>query len=278
MKYTAQNEEFLELLAVDATNCHKLKEARQSQLSILWFTSTGNRIKIDSVDHTFNQNAILCLTEFHKIEPLSINKLILLRWNRSFYCIADHDSEISCKGLLFYGAAHLPIITLNNEYCDIWETVMKMFKIEMNTWDNLQHQMLQMMLKRTLILTARVYKSQEKIFDDPPELDIIREYNYLVELHFKEKHAVKDYADMLFRSPKTLSNLFKKSRHMSPSQVIQNRIIIEAQRQLIYTDQSISDIAEDLGFTDIQVFSRFFKKREGISPRKYRTREKMSNQ
>jgi len=278
MKFTAQNGEYLELVSIDSSNCHKLKESLQSELSILWFISDNNRVKIDSVEYQFDQNSIVCLTEFHQIETVYIDSIILLRWNRSFYCIADHDSEISCKGLLFFGASNLPIINLIDEDLEIWKTVMKMFNIEMSTHDNLQHEMLQMMLKRALILTARAYKAQEQIMDSPPDLDIIREYNYLVEQHFKAKHSVKDYADLLYKSPKTLSNLFKKSLHVSPLQVIHNRLMIESQRLLLYTDMSISDIAEDLGFSDIQVFSRFFKKRAGTSPNKFRSREKVSSQ
>jgi AraC-like DNA-binding protein len=52
------------------------------------------------------------------------------------------------------------------------------------------------------------------------QLDIVREYN-LVESNFKTKHQVADYAEMLNKSPKTLSNLFKKYNEKSPLQVIQ---------------------------------------------------------
>jgi AraC family transcriptional activator of pobA len=97
-------------------------------------------------------------------------------------------------------------------------------------------------------------------------LDIVREYNYLVESNFKTKHQVADYAEMLNKSPKTLSNLFKKYNEKSPLQVIQNRTILEARRLLHYSDKSIKEIAYEIGYEDIQSFSRFFKKMEGVSP------------
>jgi AraC-like DNA-binding protein len=71
---------------------------------------------------------------------------------------------------------------------------------------------------------------------------------------------------MLNKSPKTLSNLFKKYNEKSPLQVIQNRTILEARRLLRYSDKSIKEIAYEIGYEDIQSFSRFFKKVEGISP------------
>lgn len=103
--------------------------------------------------------------------------------------------------------------------------------------------------------------------------DIIRAFNFLVETHFREKHSVVDYADMLYKAPKTLSNLFKKLGNKTPLQFIHDRILLESHRLLMYSDKSISEIGYELGFNDVQTFSRFFKKKEGISPQDYRTSE-----
>jgi AraC-like DNA-binding protein len=81
---------------------------------------------------------------------------------------------------------------------------------------------------------------------------------------------VADYAEMLNKSPKTLSNLFKKYNEKSPLQIIQNRIILEARRLLRYSDKSIKEIAYVIGYEDIQSFSRFFKKMEGVSPSEFK--------
>ena len=75
---------------------------------------------------------------------------------------------------------------------------------------------------------------------------------------------------MLNKSPKTLSNLFAKLSNRSPLQIIQDRKMLEARRMLRYTDKTIKEIAYDLGFEDIQTFSRLFKKQESISPINFR--------
>jgi AraC-like DNA-binding protein len=49
--------------------------------------------------------------------------------------------------------------------------------------------------------------------------------------------------------------------------------MLEARRLLTYTEKSISEIGFELGFSDIQAFSRFFSKQEGSSPQKFRNRE-----
>lgn len=274
MKFEGKNKEYIEIVDIDKGNCELLNGSKPSELSLLWFTADDNEVNIDQVNYWFNKNDIVSLTEFHTVEAKSIRGLKLIRWNRPFYCIVDHDSEVSCKGILYYGASVVPVIRPDDADIELLDTVLKMFLIEMESRDNLQLEMLQMMLKRLLILCTRIYKSQKEFYQtDQISVDIIREYNYLVEMHFREKHSVKDYAEMLNKSPKTLSNLFKKNGSTTPLQYIKKRIMLEARRNLTYTDKPVSEIGYDLGFSDVQEFSRFFKNQEGCSPQNYRERE-----
>ncbi len=270
MLYTGQINEFIRLDEVSSLNCHLLKEKISEGLSVIW-TVDELIIKLDGVERHFKANDILFLTEFHTIEVLKIESVKLVRFNRAFYCISDHDNEVGCKGILFFGASHLPKISIPDTELEKFETLWKMFSIEMESSDDLKNEMLQMMLKRLLILCTRIYKEETELTSfDKNQLDIVREYNYLVENHFKTKHQVVDYANLLNKSPKTLSNLFKKYGNKSPLQIIQDRKVLEARRLLYYTDKSVKEIAYEIGFEDIQTFSRFFKKIEGVSPSNYK--------
>jgi AraC-like DNA-binding protein len=77
---------------------------------------------------------------------------------------------------------------------------------------------------------------------------------------------VQHYAALLNKSPKTIANLFSSHSTKTPLQVIHERIITEAKRLLLYTDKSVKEIANDLGFTDLTHFSKFFKNQTGQSP------------
>jgi AraC-like DNA-binding protein len=274
LKFTGQNKEYIEIVEINKANANLLNDTKESELSLIWFKSDNNKVTIDAVDYVFNNNDIISLTEFHTINAESLQEATFIKWNRSFYCVVDHDSEVGCKGILYYGASTVPIISLDEKHVDILTTLFKMLYIEMESRDNLQLEMLQMMLKRLLILCTRIYKDQNLVSNlRTQSIDTIREYNYLVEQHFKTKHTVKAYADLLFKSPKTLSNLFKKYGDTTPQQFIQNRLMLEARRMLTYTEKPISEIGFELGFSDLQSFSRFFSKQEGHSPQKFRNRE-----
>lgn len=272
MKFVGTNQECIELLDLNQDSKEKILENVDGALSILWFQEDDNTLEIDSIKYKFQKNELICLTNFHKVKINQLNNTKFLRFNVPFYCIVNHDSEVGCKGILFYGSKSTPRIDISTEGdLAILELSWQSLESEMNSKDNLQLEMLQMLLKRILIILTRKYKNQEN-FSELPKLqsDIIREFNYLVESHFREKHSVSEYATLLNKSPKTLSNIFGKLHDRSPLQLIQNRILLEVKRLLTYTDKGISDIAYEVGFNDIQSFSRFFKKQEGVSPTDFR--------
>lgn len=271
MKYVGKNGEYFEVIDITTENNDILKSAKENELSLLWFNSDDNLLKIDSKEYIFKTNDILCVTEFHKMDVVKTHTLKLLRFNKPFYCVLDHDSEVGCKGILYYGSFSLPIIRIPHTDIEILETVWKVLYMELESKDSLQLEMLQMMLKRILILSTRLYKSQNNFEAlSSSNSDIVRDFNFLVEKHFRDKHHVIDYANILNKSPKTLSNLFKKLGTNSPLQFIQDRLLIESHRLLKYSEKTISEIGYELGFNDVQSFSRFFKTKEGISPNEYR--------
>ena len=267
MIYKGQNNEFIELTDLQKGSSLTFDNMLLYPLTFVWIRGQKTDIVFEGMNLHLNNNTIICLTSFHKIEFNSIESARLIKFNREFYCVKDHDSEVSCKGLLFYGANQLPYFQIPENEIDKFETFWRMFHIEMQSKDDLQLEMLQIMLKRYIILCTRIYKSQMNLTNlEIKEVDIVREFHFFVEQHFKTKHLVQEYADLLNKSVKTLANTFSKVSDKSPLQIIHERKALEAKRMLRYTDKPIKEIAYEIGFEDIQTFSRFFKKMENSSP------------
>jgi AraC-like DNA-binding protein len=267
VEYIGSSGEFFSAIQLTNDNADLISERIQSGLTLIWIEEAGTELVIDGREVVPFPNTLICLTEFHHIEVKQFVSGRLLRFNRDFYCILTHDDEVSCRGLLFFGASQLPIIHLNESNQKAFNALWVVIETEMSASDDLQLEMLQMLAKRFLILATRAYKEQIKFEDlDTEQVDLIRSFNFLVEQHFREKHKVADYADLLFKSPKTLSNLFSKVGSKTPLNYIHERIAMEARRKLRHGNESVKEIAFDLGFDDLQSFSRFFKRVEGVSP------------
>lgn len=267
MVYKGINNEYIELTHLERGSFLTFDDTLTYPLIFVWLSGKATEIRFEGTAYTLGHNTILCLTVFHKIEFTTLESARIIKFNREFYCVKDHDSEVSCTGLLFYGANQLPYFQLPADEVEKFETFWRMFQIEMQSQDELQLEMLQMMLKRFIILCTRLYKSQGNYSKlDLSEVDLVRAFHYLVEQHFKTKHSVKEFAELLNKSSKTLANVFSQVSEKSPLQIIHERKILEAKRMLRYTDKPVKEIAYELGFEDIQTFSRFFKKAEHISP------------
>jgi len=249
-----------------------LKKAQQINLyTFIWANSHPVELVIDSVPITLPPNHILALTPIQYIQYIGGNDAILYQFNREFYCIKDHDHEVSCAGMLFFGNINIPIISLDEKEQQKYKTLHEVFIDELETKDNIQAEMLRMLMGRFIIKSTRLLKAKEGIIETPKssKVDLLRAYNVLVEQHFKEEHSVAFYAAKLFKSPKTLSNNFAKLNH-SPLQIIHERIILETKRLLTYTDKSAKEIAYEVGFEDASHLSRLFKKHTSQSPSEFK--------
>jgi len=75
---------------------------------------------------------------------------------------------------------------------------------------------------------------------------------------------------LLHISPKALARICKQYFHKTLTDLIAERIVIEAKRGLYLTSKSVKEIAWELGYEDEHYFSRFFKRNAEISPQYYR--------
>lgn len=100
----------------------------------------------------------------------------------------------------------------------------------------------------------------------------IERFRALVDRHFKERLPLAEYAGQLGITPGQLSRLCREVLGMSGLDVINARIVHEAQRDLVYTSSSIKQLADALGFVDEAYFGRFFRKQTGLTPREFRAR------
>lgn len=271
MIFKGKLEEYLFVSEIVPERMYMFNQDLKTGLSVIWNIGTKVKIVIDSQPLTIEKNCLLFLTSFHTIQKIEFEKLRVIQFNQPFYCVENHDSDVGCKGLLFFGASTVPKIQIGKEEKKQFDLIWKILEMEIDQMDDYSLEMLKSLLKRFLILSVRKYKQQNlNINENSNAIGIIREYNFLVEKHYKTKTTVAAYAEMLFKSPKTLSNFFKMHIDKSPIEIINNRRLLEAKRLLKYSKIPIQEIADELSFSDVQAFSNFVKKHTKKAPTSFR--------
>ncbi len=236
--------------------------------TFVWNQGEQQQWEVDQMPLTLPPNSIFSLSPGQSIcIPDEAGEYIIIQFNREFYCVQDHDHEVSCNGILFNGVLSTPMLILDDEDQRSFGILLEVIREEFGNKDDVQLEMLRTVLKRFIIKCIRLAKLQfSNNFISPEELDVVRHFSALVEKHFRRLHKVSDYADLMNKSPKTLANVFKAMGEKSPLQIIHDRIILEAKKLLVYTDKSAKEISFELNFSDPVQFSRLFKNVTGQTP------------
>ncbi|WP_054558878.1 AraC family transcriptional regulator [Croceitalea dokdonensis] len=245
---------------------------KKGYYKFMWALDNDVRLNVDGYDLILNKGQLIFCTPSDKVTmEIGQTGCISYVFNREFYCIRDHDYEVSCYGLLFYGSSQPRVISLNEKDSNSYIMMNQIMIEEFITKDHVQGEMLRVVLKRMLIKSTRLARNTMPNPELPDfKVDLIRRFNVLVDDNFKEKHQVSEYAKMLNKSPKTLSSLFKKYSDKTALTFINERILLEAKRLLLYSDKTSEEISYELGYKESGHFSKFFKNQVGKTPIEFR--------
>jgi AraC-like DNA-binding protein len=239
------------------------------------FVPAGYEITVDFNHYKTEAPTLFFLTyQYLDIKNGNSDEASLLYYNRDFYCIQIHDKEVACDGLLFHNVFEIPKVDLDESEVHVIKNLFQSIKEELEWKESSSEEMIRTYLKQLIIRATRKWKKQNLDNDTVKipsnELDVFRDFSRHLEIHFREKHNVADYADLLHIAPKTLTHKFKSLNLDSPNQFIINRILLEAKRLLFYTDKPVKEIAYNLGYEDPAYFNRLFTNKIGSTPTNFK--------
>ena len=134
-----------------------------------------------------------------------------------------------------------------------------------------QNSMLLAYLRVLLIYISRLYTAQFINDTGLSNRDLLTQFKALITERFAECHDVATYASMLHLSAGHFSEQIKEQSGKTAIEHIHDRLLLEAKRLLFHTNNSIKEIAFQLGFEDASYFNRFFKRLTSSTPLSYRT-------
>jgi AraC-like DNA-binding protein len=91
--------------------------------------------------------------------------------------------------------------------------------------------------------------------------------------HFHEAITLKQVADLIYMSESNFCKFFKKATGTTFSDYVNDLRITEACHMLLYTDETISHIANACGFESLSYFNRVFLKKNKQTPSVFRKSE-----
>jgi AraC family transcriptional activator of pobA len=98
----------------------------------------------------------------------------------------------------------------------------------------------------------------------------VEDLRRLIDEHFRKERLISFYAEKLAMTADRLNDHVKRAAGVTAGHLIRQRVLTEAKRQLVFTNQAIHEIAYDLAFSDPSHFTRFFRKQTGTTPQAFR--------
>lgn len=144
--------------------------------------------------------------------------------------------------------------------------------LEEYTHENDAREMMLYSLLGVLLVWLNRQGTPSKVIEDKSERKrgVLRQFARLVESHYREHLSLAEYAQRLGVSTTHLNCLCREFHGASVLSVLHQRLLLEAKRSLQYTSMTITQVSDYLGFSDVTYFSRFFRKRGGMTPKEFK--------
>ena len=249
---------------------------RNNFFTLIWIIEGAGNVNADFDGYSFEANSLFTFAPY---QPFIFTttvpiKGIAIYFHYDFFCIHKHQKELELNGVLYNNVYQPPFVKVDENAAATFKMLCEQIEIEMQHAALAQHELLVSYLKIFLITASRLKIEQQpkvaEMVKDAKEPFILQKLKDAIEENFKTKHTASEYASLLYISPKALAKITKLHFNKTLSSIINERIIIEAKRELYLTDKTVKEIAYELGYEDEFYFSRFFKVNADVSPQLYR--------
>jgi AraC-like DNA-binding protein len=238
---------------------------------ITLFTKGSGKHTIDFKTYNVSRGSIFFLSpsEIHSWTLSEDTDGYVLFFNASFY-VMDALSQQLFLLPFFKSKDKTRQLLLNEQELSKIEPVFTSIIQEAENAQVFRHSILRAYLDVLLFKLADLRASSNNERIQP--VSLVPELQALIESNFMQHWQVSQYAEKLNTTPQQLNNITKNYLNKTVAEIIQERMMAEAKRLLVYTSLTVSEIAYQLNFSDNSYFNRFFKKAENSTPEQFRKR------
>ncbi len=186
-----------------------------------------------------------------------------------FHSKEFYDSKTGLEKIqdypFFNSLNNSPLTLLKKENLKKITTLLAELKQEYEEDNALKFQKLFTLITNIYIELARVYKVQ-KHTEKQSYLSKLKELEELIDKNFKTIKYPNEYAALMAMTEKHLNRICRTCINKTTTDLISDRVVLEAKRLLTHSKLTVSQVAEELGYSDHSYFTRLFKKKTGETP------------
>nr|WP_256437277.1 helix-turn-helix domain-containing protein [Flavobacterium sp. CS20] len=250
-----------------------LEPHRHSHLfQLVWISDGKYIVTIDEEEHEIQNNHFLLLYP-NTIHATNFTKTVQgysMHFSSDFFEIHS-ENKSHLAGIIKHNISKkFLIVKMNSSTSKEVNGLIQYMNSTYVSGSFLKDEIIRSYLHLTLLKLFEYYNLHDSSTHYTSSQVIVNKFFQAVEEHFVSKKSVAEYARNLNLSEGYLNHVVKNETGHPAGKVIRERILHEAERLLIYSDKTISEIAYQLNFNHPTYFFRMFKKYIGKTPKDFR--------
>ncbi len=179
----------------------------------------------------------------------------------------------------FFRLTEINLLRLTGEDCAIMHDHCARLLATFERRQAYRAQMLYAYLLALLFECKRLYDiQQQQARHTPARQTLTARFQQFINQHFLTHKSVQDYAAILHVSADYLGQSVKAATGKTAHSLIAERVLLEAKKLLQYSDLSVAEIADHLGYGEATHFGRFFRQHQGLSPHVWRSQRRENSE
>jgi AraC family transcriptional activator of pobA len=263
----------LQRLESSFANIHRhVPPHRHDHYQLWWIISGHGSVTIDTRQYTISPPMLYYLSpgQVHTTQNSASLSGYSIRFTDAFFLSDTHEQTQLAELPLFYPLDVAPLIPVNRHQAASISALLRTIEQEYHSELVDRASVLRAYLHILLVQAKRLRQHLTTTHSSEASYLLTKRYLLLVEAQYHSTRSVAAYAAQLHVSAAHLNQMVKRTLNKTAHAVIQERMLLEAQRLLRYSTLSVAEIAQQLNFRDASYFGRFFKQKTGRSPQAFR--------
>ncbi len=262
----------------DANRDHPFHPHIHNFYQIVWFIKGVGRHYVDFHEYPIEDNMLFFVSpgQIHWFDENSRFDGIIIHFNGRFLSDERQNDNVFLKYNIFNAFDAKPCFKVCDACARFLSSIVEEIQEELTHKNDFAHsEYLNHLIKLFLIQIQRMGTRESNIQLQPNNSThrTFVKFRQMIENHYRHIHTAKEYALYMNITTRTLYNNVMEVAHITPLQMIDNRIILESKRMLKHTSLRVKEVAYQLGFEDPSYFVKFFKKQVGCLPLEFRERD-----
>ncbi|MFH6991565.1 helix-turn-helix domain-containing protein [Flavobacterium sp. FlaQc-48] len=251
----------------NSTLYEKIPHRRDDHFLFILQKNGYSKIVVDFKEITLTENSIICIL------PGQVHYVILVDSGTEASLLTVDSKLISKKNRAIFEENYFDYqsISLNSTTSHFFNSCIEL--AEASEKLNTSLEVIYSLTNTCVCLFAQAYK-EIKVSDTAISRKhvITKQFKSLLLKHFKTHKSAVNYANELNITSAYLNEAVKLITGSTVSYWIQQMILTEAKRLLYATDNTVKEIAYQLGYDDPAYFNRYFSNLEKMTPLQFRVR------